>query len=127
MHVTRPTLDHVERLTGDHGIVQFCKGDVPDLDSGYCLDDNARLLTLAVTIRREDPHNAFAIRAGKTVFEFIEQTSQRAPLYHNMMDQHERFTDRFASPESIGRLIWALGIVLRDSNDPRWIAAAHVE
>lgn len=127
MHIPPPKLDHVERLTGAHGIIQFAKGDVPDLDSGFCLDDNVRLLMLAVAIRREDPHNAFAQRAGNVVFEFIEESSEDTPLYHNMMDEHGRFTDRFASPESIGRLIWALGVVMRDSDDPRWIAAAHVE
>lgn len=127
MHVARPKLDHVARLTGDHGIIQFSDGDVPDLDSGFCLDDNVRLLMLAVSIRREEPKNAFAIHAGNIVFDFIAESSAQAPLYHNMMDKHGRFTDRFASPESIGRLIWSLGIVMRDSDDERWIADAHVE
>lgn len=28
----------VERLCGDHGIVQFASGDEPDLASGFCLE-----------------------------------------------------------------------------------------
>lgn len=125
--IARPKLDHVRRLFGAHGIVQFSKHDVPDLESGFCLDDNVRLLILAVALRRENPHDAFAIEAGNVVFDFIEESSQQAPLYHNMMDQYGNFTDRFASPESIGRLIWSLGIVMRDSRDPRWLARAQRE
>ncbi len=125
--IARPKLDHVRRLTGAHGIVQFSKSDVPDLDSGFCLDDNVRLLILAVALRREEPHHRYAIEAGNVVFDFIAESSREAPLYHNMMDQHGRFYDRFASPESIGRLIWSLGIVMRDSNDPRWLARAQRE
>lgn len=123
----RPKLDHLRRLTGDHGIIQFSQGDVPDLESGFCLDDNVRLLTLAVALRKEEPHHSYAMEAGNIVFDFIEESSQDAPLYHNMMDQFGRFTDRFASPESIGRLIWSLGMVMRDSKDPRWIARAQLE
>lgn len=127
MVIGRPKRDHLERLVREHGIIQFANVDEPDLESGFCLDDNVRLLTLAVSMRGEDPDDRWAIDAGNIVWRFIEESSEKAPLYHNMMDQHGRFTDRFASPESIGRLIWALGVVLRDSDDPRWIAAAHVE
>lgn len=124
-----PNLDHVKRLFGAHGIVQFAKGTIPDMDSGFCLDDNVRLLMLAVTIRRADPLHRFAIEAGNTVFDFIDAAAAQAPVYHNMMDEHGDFTDRFASPESIGRLIWSLGITLRDSRDRRWISRArfHME
>ncbi len=122
-----PPLDHVKRLFGEHGIVQFAHGDQPDLSSGYCLDDNVRLLALAVAIRQAEPVDPFAIAAGNCVFTFIAQASHEAPVYHNMMDADGRFTDRFASPESIGRLIRALGIVLRDSSDPRWRAHAVLE
>ena len=125
--IARPKLDHVKRLFGEHGIIQFSQHDVPDLESGFCLDDNVRLLILAATLRKEDPHHSFAIEAGNVVFDFIEDASKDAPLYHNMMDQHGRFYDRFASPESIGRLIWSLGVVMRDSRDPRWLARAQRE
>ncbi len=122
-----PPLDHLERLHGDHGIIQFSNGDIPDLASGFCLDDNVRLLVLAVSIRRRDPDNAFAIEAGHRVFDFIAEASGDAPMYHNMMDEHGVFTDRFASPESIGRLIRALGLVLRDSDDDEWRTLAVFE
>ncbi|HTU68942.1 MAG TPA: hypothetical protein VMF11_01360 [Candidatus Baltobacteraceae bacterium] len=123
-----PSLQHVEHLCAEHGIIQFSKpSGEPDVDSGFCLDDNVRLLVLAVSILREDPLHSFATNAGNRVFDFIAEASREAPVYHNMMDRDGNFYDRFASPESIGRLIRALGIVLRDSPDPSWRARAMVE
>ena len=78
-------------------------------------------------MRRADPAHAFATLQGNRVFDFIAESSRESPVYHNMMDQHGQFTDRFASPESIGRLIQALGIVLRDSSDPNWRVRAMTE
>lgn len=127
--ILRPRLDHVKRLFGAHGIVQFAHGSIPDVESGFCLDDNARLLMLATSIRREAPADAFATAAGNVVFDFIDAAASEAPVYHNMMDQFGTFTDRFASPESIGRLVWSLGVVLRDARDKRWLSRArfHLE
>ena len=38
------SLDHIKRLTTNDGMIQFSQISVPDLDSGYTLDDNARAL-----------------------------------------------------------------------------------
>jgi len=122
-----PRTDYLVRLCGDHGIVQFAKGDEPDLESGFCLDDNVRLLVLAITMLRNDPADAFAREAVNRVFDFISDAAYEAPVYHNMMDKRGIFTDRFASPESIGRLIRALGYVMRDAEDPTWRSVANFE
>lgn len=121
-------LDHLARMCGEHGIIQFSRGDEPDLESGFCLDDNVRLLVACVDLVQLGYDETFARRAGDDALAFIEDASATAPRYHNMMDRYGRFTDRFASPESIGRLIRALGIVLRDCkpNDP-WRARARRE
>jgi hypothetical protein len=126
-YVYLPPLGHVERLCSDHGIIQFANHDVPDLASGFCLDDNVRLLVLALSIRNHDSENAFALEAGQCVLDFIADAAHDAPMYHNMMDEHGNFTDRFASPESIGRLIRALGLVLRDSSNEDWRTIAAFE
>jgi hypothetical protein len=38
----------VLRLTDDTGIVQHAKYGIPNLKEGYCLDDNARALIMAL-------------------------------------------------------------------------------
>ena len=43
-NVPQPLINHLVRLTDDTGIFQHAKFIVPDRQSGYCTDDNARAL-----------------------------------------------------------------------------------
>src|SRR5690606_14036587 len=45
-------LDHLRRLTDDTGIIQHATYNVPARRSGYCVDDNARALIVAVQADR---------------------------------------------------------------------------
>jgi hypothetical protein len=119
-----PSLVHFNRLMGDHGIIQFTRGRTPDLDSGFCLDDNARALLVAVAYLREGQADPVAERMGELCIEFFADASRDAPCYHNVMDKNGEFTDECASPESVGRLIWALGVTATCAIDARWRNAA---
>src|SRR5579862_1251640 len=115
-----PSLVHCNRLLGEHGLIQFTRGRLPDFQSGFCLDDNARALIVAVAFLRRGELDPVATRLGTTMLEFIDQASRNAPLYHNLMDVDGNFTDEYASPESVGRLIWALGITATCAVDESW-------
>ena len=41
-------LDHLQRMTDDTGIIQHATYSVPARRTGYCVDDNARALIVAV-------------------------------------------------------------------------------
>src|SRR5690606_11743661 len=43
-----PRLDHLQRLTDDTGIIQHATFSTPARSSGYCADDNARALIVAL-------------------------------------------------------------------------------
>jgi hypothetical protein len=105
-------------------LIQFTRGPVPDLDSGYCLDDNARALLVAVAYCRRGLGDTVALRMGTAALEFFGDASREAPCYHNVMDRYGRFTDECASPESVGRLIWALGVTATCAFEESWRAAA---
>lgn len=49
---------------GEHGIIQFANGDEPDPESGFCLDDNVRLLVACVGLQRTGIDHGFARSAG---------------------------------------------------------------
>jgi hypothetical protein len=119
-----PSLKHYAELLGEHGIVQFACGRDADLDSGFCLDDNARALLVSVAYERLGGTDPAAQTMGSAALQFFNDASAEAPCYHNMMDRYGRFTDESASPESIGRLIWALGVAASCASDPIWRAAA---
>jgi hypothetical protein len=46
-------LDHLYRLTDNVGILEHCIMATPDLREGYCVDDNARALQIAIRLREE--------------------------------------------------------------------------
>lgn len=46
-------LEHLRRLTDSTGMIQFATFIVPELSSGYCTDDNARALTVALKYRAQ--------------------------------------------------------------------------
>jgi hypothetical protein len=119
-----PSLAHCGRLLGEHGVIQFTKGPIPDPDSGYCLDDNARAMLVAVAYSRRGLGDSIALRMGTAALEFFVDASREAPCYHNVMDRYGKFTDESASPESVGRLIWALGVTATCAFDESWRAAA---
>jgi hypothetical protein len=119
-----PSLAHCGRLLGKHGVIQFTRGPVPDLDSGYCLDDNARALLVAVAYGRYGLGDPIALRMGSAALQFFADASREAPCYHNVMDRYGAFTDECASPESVGRLIWALGVTATCAFEESWRATA---
>ncbi|MFA5389207.1 MAG: glycosyltransferase [Candidatus Omnitrophota bacterium] len=45
--IPRVNLGHIFRLTDDFGVMQFARLSLPDISSGYTLDDNARALIVA--------------------------------------------------------------------------------
>jgi hypothetical protein len=119
-----PSLVHYNRLMGDHGIIQFTKGRTPDLDSGFCLDDNTRALLVAVAYLREGQPDPVAEQMGDICIDFFADASRDAPCYHNVMDRDGTFVDECASPESVGRLIWALGVTATCAIKTQWRDAA---
>ena len=119
-----PSLVHCHKLLTDHGVIQFTRGRTPDLDSGFCLDDNARALLVAVAYLQGGSPDPVALRLGEAALEFMADASRDAPCYHNVMDRYGDFTDECASPESVGRLIWALGVTATCATQVCWRSTA---
>jgi len=49
----KPKLDHLYRMTDMVGIAEHCLIATPDLREGYCVDDNARALQVALRLKEE--------------------------------------------------------------------------
>jgi len=124
METVKPDLRHCKTLLGTWGIIQFSHGDLPDLDSGTCLDDNVRALLVADGVLAMNPKDKIAQQMGERALRFIEAARIRPGSFHNFMDNEGRFTDEFGSPESVGRTIWALGVTARCATVPAWRARA---
>lgn len=51
--MNKPKLDHLYRMTDIVGIAEHCLIATPDLREGYCVDDNARALQVALRLKEE--------------------------------------------------------------------------
>jgi glycosyltransferase involved in cell wall biosynthesis len=105
------SLDHIKRLTTSDGMIQFSQISVPDLDSGYTLDDNARAL-IAVSKHYELTSDVNDIVLISTYLDFIIFCQQEDGSFLNYVDKDGNFflKNKIENLEdSNGRAIWALG------------------
>ncbi len=138
MHAVQPELEyslpeislqHIQFLTTDKGIIQFASIAKPDYTSGYTIDDNARAL-IAVTKHYELTKNIRDIALIKIYLKFIIFCQQEDGSFLNYVDIDENFLAKNSDEnleDSNGRAIWALGEFLSYENivDDELIAQAE--
>ena len=112
------SLQHIRRLTTSTAMVQFSKISVPDLSTGYTLDDNARAL-IAVTKHYELTSDIMDVELIEVYLNFIINCQQADGSFLNYMDIDGTFFEKNHLEnleDSNGRAIWALGEFLSYSN-----------
>lgn len=109
-HCCPLNLDHLRRLTDSTGIIQHATYDVPNLDEGYCTDDNARALTLTVMLEELGMINPWLDRAVATYAAFLGHAfDRRSGRFRNFLGFDHRWRDERGSDDCLGRAIVALG------------------
>jgi len=112
-------LAHIKKMTTDLGIIQFAKISVPDLDSGYTLDDNARAL-IAMCMHYKLTKDKEDLPYILIYLDFIERCQQPKGNFINYVDQENReHIEQNAEvnlEDSNARGIWALGTVVSIGN-----------
>src|ERR1700744_6423946 len=105
------SLTHVLRLTDDTGIVQHAKYGIPNLKEGYCLDDNARALIMALmAYQRNKSQDAFKLLPVYLSYIHYMQTDDGN--FRNFLSFNRQYLDEVGSEDSFGRTIWALGYLI---------------
>ncbi len=107
-------LAHLKRLTDDTGIVQHAKYGIPNLKEGYCLDDNARALLMALMAYRRNK-NPVAIELLPIYLSYIQYMQNIKGTFRNFLNFNRHFLDEEGSEDSFGRTVWALGYLIRYS------------
>jgi len=111
-------LDHLERMTDDTGLIQHATYSVPLRSSGYCVDDNARALIVALHADRLNS-SAETRRLVTTYLSYVQCAQRQDGSFHNFMSygrvciEAERCSD-----DCLGRAVWALGVSVRLATDP---------
>lgn len=108
-------LKHIKKLTTELGIIQFSKISIPDLDSGYTLDDNARAL-IALCMHYKLTQDKDDLAYILIYLDFIVRCQQPKGNFINYVDQENReHVEQNAEvnlEDSNARAIWALGTVV---------------
>ncbi|KAF2511463.1 glycosyltransferase [Flavobacterium zhairuonense] len=108
-------LKHIKKLTTDLGIIQFSKISIPDLESGYTLDDNARAL-ITFCMHYQLTQDKADLPYILIYLDFIERCQKPNGSFINYVDQENReHIEQNAEvnlEDSNARAIWALGIVI---------------
>ena len=105
------SLEHINRLTDDTGIIQHAKFGIPNLKEGYCLDDNSRAL-LMVLMAYKQMKNTRALKLSPIYISYIDFMQNQDGTFKNFLSFKRNFLDEVGSEDSFGRTIWALGYLL---------------
>lgn len=109
-------LDHLLRLTDDTGIIQHATYSVPARRSGYCVDDNARALIVAVQADRVS--GSVETRALVTRYlSYLHGSQNPDGTFGNFMSYERVLEPAPPSDDCVGRAIWALGVTAELAED----------
>ena len=97
-------------MTDDTGILQHSLYATPNRDHGYCTDDNARALIVAV-MYWEQTHDEAAIPLMHTYLSFLSHAmDEKTGRFRNFMNYDRTWSEAFGSEDSHARAMWSLGM-----------------
>jgi len=117
LHLATLRNDHLLTLVDDVGIVQHADGIIPNRDSGYCVDDVARLAGVSLALARRGDEQVWSSILYRSVAFLQAATDERG--MRNFMGYDRRWLDEPHVGDHVGRSVWALGELLATA----WIPA----
>ena len=117
LHLTSLRNDHLLTLVDDVGIVQHAHGIIPNRDTGYCVDDVARLAVVSLALARRGDERAWTSILYRAL-AFLHAATGEGGM-RNFMSYDRRWLDEPHVGDHVGRSIWTLGEILSTA----WIPA----
>lgn len=102
------SLNYIKLLTDSTGIIQHAKYGIPNWKEGYCLDDNARALIMALMSFQLDG-NDDALKLMNPYMSFIHYMQNEDGSFRNFLSYSRQYLDEIGSEDAFGRTVWALG------------------
>jgi glycosyltransferase involved in cell wall biosynthesis len=109
-------LDHLIRMTDDTGLLQHAAHSVPDRRFGYCVDDNARGLLVALLAQRVTGLGDTR-RLITTYLSYLHHSQCEDGQFRNFMDFRRNLDREPGSEDCVGRALWALGLAVELAPD----------
>jgi hypothetical protein len=106
-------------LVDDCGIVQHARGAIPNRYTGYCVDDIARLVVVALELESRTGDSKWTPVLYRSLAFLYDATDDNGAGMRNFMSYDRRWLDEPHVGDHVGRSIWALGDVLSTA----WVPA----
>ncbi len=116
--LVRMRTDHLLTLVDDVGIVQHANGVIPNRESGYCVDDVARLAVVALELARRGDEQVWTSIVYRSLAFLHDATDPQLGM-RNFMGYDRRWLDEPHMGDHVGRSVWALGEILSTA----WVPA----
>lgn len=100
--------NHLLRLTDCTGIIQHATYALPDRQTGYTTDDNARALLVSLQAYQQWAEPEF-LKLAEIYLAFLNLAQKPSGWFHNFFDYQRRYLDENGSDDSFGRSLWACG------------------
>jgi glycosyltransferase involved in cell wall biosynthesis len=133
--IPRVNLNHLFRLTDDFGIIQFAQLSLPDISSGYTVDDNARALIATCSYYDElgkvfktfspDKRKSELLKRIEIYLHFIGFVLGEDGLFYNYVTPDRTIDLEFNKKENLedanGRTLWALAVTATTDSLPEGV------
>ena len=113
--------DHLRTLVDDVGIIQHANGVIPNWETGYCVDDVARLATVALELSGRTLDREWTPVLHRSVAFLQYAAGPPGTGMRNFMGYDRRWLDEPHPGDHVGRTIWTLGEILSTA----WIPALY--
>ncbi len=118
-------LDHIIRLTDYTGILQHTKYGIPNFKKGYCLDDNARALLMALMAYKATKDKK-VLELATTYLSYIHYMQNEDGQFKNFLNFKKKFLEEsVGSEDAFGRTIWALGYMLANAPNDTYYQSGY--
>ncbi len=117
LQLTSLRTDHLLTLVDDVGIVQHAHGIIPNRDTGYCVDDVARLAVVSLALARRGDEQIWTSILYRAL-AFLHAAEGEGGM-RNFMGYDRRWLDKPHIGDHVGRSVWALGEILATA----WVPA----
>ncbi len=120
LHLASLRHDHLLTLVDDAGIVQHAHGIIPNRDSGYCVDDVARLAVVSLALSHRGDEQLWTSILYRAL-AFLHAATDEGGM-RNFMAYDRTWIDEPHVGDHVGRSVWAVGEILSTA----WIPALVV-
>lgn len=124
MSVPIVSFEHLFRLSDESGLFEHAKLTEPRTEHGYCVDDVARGLLVAV--RQPNPSDEL-IRLAQMYLSFVIAAQNGDGRFHNRRGLNHEWADEATLDDCWGRALWGLGTAVARAPALAERALAHFD